>query len=141
MSKTALVIGATGLVGSEAVKQLLDDKRYAAVQVFHRRTTGILHPKLVEHIVEFDDLDSWKHLLTGDELYSALGTTLKKAGSQEAQYTIDFTYQYETAKAAAENGVKKYALVSSTGANAQAKAFIPGLKESWMRPLKSSLLR
>jgi uncharacterized protein YbjT (DUF2867 family) len=128
LNKTALVIGATGLVGSHVLKQLLDDDRYQTVKVFHRRSTGISHDKLEEHIIDFDDIESWKGQLTGDELYSALGTTIKKAGSQEAQYTIDYTYQYETAKAASENGVEKFSLISSAGANAESRAFYPKLK-------------
>jgi hypothetical protein len=67
-------------------------------------------------------------LITGDELYSALGTTIKKAGSQERQYTVDYTYQYEVAKAAAENGVPKYSLVSSAGADYQSRMFYSRLK-------------
>jgi uncharacterized protein YbjT (DUF2867 family) len=128
MNKTAIIIGATGLVGSEVLKLLLSDDRYTKIKVFHRRSTGIKHPKLEEHIVEFDQIEEWKHTLTGDELYSALGTTIKKAGSQERQYTIDYTYQFETAKAAAENGVKNYSLVSSAGADHQSKVFYSRLK-------------
>jgi uncharacterized protein YbjT (DUF2867 family) len=128
MNKTAIVIGATGLVGSHLLKQLLEDERYQTVKVFHRRSTGIEHDKLEEHIINFDDIDSWKNRLTGDEFYSALGTTIKKAGSQEAQYTIDYTYQYETAKAAAENGVNKYSLCSSAGADSTSKVFYSRLK-------------
>ncbi|MCP9291380.1 NAD(P)H-binding protein [Gracilimonas sediminicola] len=128
MNKTAIVIGATGLVGSHILKQLLEDDRYETVKVFHRRSTGVEHSKLEEHVVDFDNMEEWKHRLIGDELYSALGTTIKKAGSQEKQYTIDFTYQYETAKAAAENGVDKFSLVSSAGANAQSRAFYTKLK-------------
>lgn len=128
MNKTAIVIGATGLVGSHILKQLLEDDRYETVKVFHRRSTGVEHSKLEEHVVDFNNMEEWKNQLTGDELYSALGTTIKKAGSQEKQYTIDFTYQYETAKAAAENGVDKLSLVSSAGANAQSRAFYTKLK-------------
>lgn len=128
MKKTALVIGATGLVGSEVLHQLLADDRYLRVRVFHRRSTGIDHPKLEEHIVDFDAIDNWKHLIRGDELYSALGTTIKKAGSQEKQYTVDYTYQFDVAKAAAENGVKKYSLVSSAGANHRSRFFYSRLK-------------
>lgn len=128
MKKTALVIGATGLVGSEVLHQLLADDRYSRVRVFHRRSTGIDHPKLEEHIVDFDSVGSWKHLIKGDELYSALGTTIKKAGSQEKQYTVDYTYQFDVAKAAAENGVKKYSLVSSAGADYQSRFFYSRLK-------------
>lgn len=126
--KTAIVIGATGLVGSNVLKLLLKDERYKAVKVFHRRSTGVLHPKLEEHIVDFDEINKWKKLLKGEVLFSALGTTIKKAGSKEAQYKVDFTYQYEVAKAAFQNGVDKYALVSSIGANATSKSFYPRIK-------------
>ena len=128
MNKTAIIIGATGLVGSQVLNLLLEDKRYSKIKVFHRRTTGINHPKLEEHIIDFDEIEEWKELITGDELYSALGTTIKKAGSQEQQYTIDYTYQYEVAKAAAENGVKKYSLVSSAGADYESRMFYSRLK-------------
>lgn len=121
--KTAIVIGATGLVGSFITLKLLDDNRYAKVKVFVRNSLEVEHPKLEEHIVDFDKLDLWKDEVKGDELYSALGTTIKKAGSKDAQYKIDFTYQYKTAKAASENGVKSYLLVSSAGANYKSSNF------------------
>lgn len=126
--KIAIVIGATGLVGSHLLKLLLDDESYEKVKVFHRRSTEITHAKLEEHIVDFDHMDSWKTELTGDCLFSALGTTIKKAGSKEAQYKIDYTCQFEVAKAAAENGVSHYALVSSIGANANSKSFYTRIK-------------
>src|SRR6056297_119067 len=104
MNKKAIVIGATGLVGSHIVKLLLEDERYSTVKVFHRRSTGLEHKKLDEQIIDFDNMESWRHQLTGDELYSAMGTTIKKAGSKEAQYKIDVTYPLEVARAAASNG-------------------------------------
>ena len=115
--KTTLVIGATGLVGNFITLKLLDDNRYKKVKVFVRRSLKINHPKLEEHIIDFEKIEAWKDQLIGDELYSALGTTIKKAGSKDAQYKIDYTYQYEVAKAASQNGVLKYLLVSSAGAN------------------------
>ncbi|MDP2365977.1 MAG: NAD-dependent epimerase/dehydratase family protein, partial [Ignavibacteria bacterium] len=104
--KTAIVIGATGLVGNFITRKLLDDNRYVKVKVFVRRSLHISNPKLEEHLINFDNIDVWKEYITGDELYSALGTTIKKAGSKDAQYKIDFTYQYEVAKASAQNRVK-----------------------------------
>src|SRR5689334_5676279 len=98
--RTAMVIGATGLVGSHLVQLLLHDDRFAVVKIFARRSTGIQHPKLQERIIDFDHPERWKHLITGDVLFSALGTTLKTAGSKEAQYKIDHTYQFNVAKAA-----------------------------------------
>jgi uncharacterized protein YbjT (DUF2867 family) len=128
--KTAIVIGATGLVGNLITQKLLEDNRYTKVKVFVRRSFNINNPKLEEHIVDFDNIALWKNNLSGDELYSALGTTIKKAGSKEAQYKIDFTYQYETAKAASENGVRKYLLVSSLGANSKSSNFYLQMKGS-----------
>ncbi len=126
--KTAIVIGATGLVGSFITLKLLDDNRYSKVKVFVRNSLKVKHTKLEEHIVDFEKLDLWKDEIEGDELYSALGTTIKKAGSKEAQYKIDYTYQYETAKAAAKNGVKSYMLISSAGANYKSGNFYLRMK-------------
>jgi len=126
--KTALVIGATGLVGSALTNLLLADARFEHVHVFVRRAAGKKHPKLREHFVDFNKIDAWKPLLQGDVLFSTMGTTLKKAGSKEAQYKIDYTYQYNVAKAAAENGVPHYVLVSSAGAAPQSRIFYSRMK-------------
>ena len=126
--KTALIIGATGLVGSNCVKQLLDDERYERVKVFTRKTFGLTHPKLEEYIVNFEQIELWKNNIRGDELFSAMGTTIKTAGSKAAQYKVDFTYQYNFAKAASENGVETYLLVSSAGANAHSRNFYLKMK-------------
>ena len=128
--KTAIIIGATGLVGNLITQKLLEDNRYEKVKVFVRRSLNINNPKLEEHIVDFDNIALWKNNLSGDELYSALGTTIKKAGSKDAQYKIDFTYQYEAANAASENGVRKYLLVSSLGANSKSNNFYLRMKGS-----------
>jgi len=126
--KTAIVVGATGLVGSHLLQLLLSDDRYRKVIVFHRRKTGVSHPKLTEHIIKFDELNIWRHMVKGDELYSALGTTIKKAKNQNAQYKIDFDHQLNVAKAAASNGLSSYALVSSLGASKNSKSFYLNMK-------------
>jgi len=126
--KTAIVIGATGLVGSHLVNQLLDDPRFENVKIFTRRSTGKQHPKLKEFLIDFDKPNQWQHLVTGDVLFSALGTTLKKAGGKAAQYKIDYTYQYNFANAAAMNGVATYVLVSSAGASPNSTIFYSRMK-------------
>lgn len=126
--KTAIVVGATGLIGRFLTTKLLKDARYNVVKVFVRRSLSISNPKLKENIVDFDSIENWKDKITGDELFSAMGTTIKKAGSNDAQYKIDFTYQYEIAKAASESGVEKYLLVSSAGANPKAGNFYLRIK-------------
>jgi len=119
--KTAIVIGATGLIGKWLVRYLLEDPRYSNVKVFSRRSLNINNTKLTEEIVDFEQIGKWKNKITGDEIYSALGSTIKKAGSADARNKIDFTYQYEVIKAASENGVKSCALVSSIGASSLSK--------------------
>ena len=127
-TKTALVIGATGATGTELVKQLLDHESYTSVHVFARRELELTHPKLNVHVVDFDAIDSWKEKLEGDELYSAMGTTLKTAGSKDAQFKIDYTYQYEVAKASSENEVSTLLLVSSVGSSSKSPFFYPKIK-------------
>jgi len=128
MGKTALIIGATGLVGQHLLIQLLEHPEFQKVRVFGRRTTGIVHPKLEEEIMDFDQPESWKSLVQGDVVFSTLGTTIKTAKTKENQYRVDFTYQYEFAKAAAENGVSTYLLVSSMGADPKSSVFYSRMK-------------
>jgi uncharacterized protein YbjT (DUF2867 family) len=129
--RTALVanvIGATGLVGNQLVMQLLADDNFEKVRIFVRRKTGMEHPKLEQQIVDFGDEKTWGKLLLGDVLFSALGTTLKQAGSKEKQYEVDFTFNLNFAKKAKENGIESYVLVSSVGANAKSSVFYTRMK-------------
>ncbi|MDD3490557.1 MAG: NAD(P)H-binding protein [Paludibacter sp.] len=126
--RTALVIGSTGMVGRELIKQLCESSEFEQVISFVRRSSGFSHSKLQEHVVNFDQPESWKELLKGDVLFSCMGTTLAAAGSKASQYKVDYTYQYETARMAAENNVPVYVLVSSTGANANSALFYPKIK-------------
>ena len=124
----ALVIGATGAVGKDLVEQLLNDEAFDRVDVFVRRKVSIQSSKLVSHIIDFNKPEEWEALLTGDVLFSCLGTTIKAAGSQQAQWKVDYTYQYEAAKAARNNGVGKLVLVSSIGADSKSRIFYSRMK-------------
>jgi uncharacterized protein YbjT (DUF2867 family) len=128
MAQIANVIGGSGLVGHELMRQLLDHPEFEKVRIFVRRATGIVHPKLEEHIIDFDQTESWKPLVQGDVLFSTLGTTIKTAKTKENQYRVDFTYQYEFAKAASEKGVPAYILISSMGANPKSPVFYSRIK-------------
>lgn len=128
MGKTANLIGASGLVGHQLVVQLLENYQIEKLRIFVRRRTGLVHPKLEELVIDFDQPESWTHLVKGDMLFSSLGTTIKTAKTKENQYKVDFTYQYNFAKAAAENGVPVYVLVSSIGANAKSSVFYSRIK-------------
>lgn len=126
--KTALVLGATGLVGNTLTQKLLDDSRYSKVKIFVRRKPKIQHAKLETNIVNFDNVDEWKSMLSGDELFSCMGTTIKDAGTKANQYKVDFEYQFSAAKAASENGVSSYVLVSSAGAKKESSNFYLRIK-------------
>ena len=119
----ALVLGATGATGRELVMQLLAHPAFDEVSIFVRNKPDLEHHKLKVHEIDFSKLNSYKNLVVGDVLFSALGTTLKDAGSKAKQYEVDYTYQYEFAKMASENRVNHYSLVSSTGANKDAWFF------------------
>lgn len=130
------MIGATGLVGRQLVELLLMDSRFGLVKIFTRRNSGLSHKKLEEHVVDFEDVPGWKKLVTGDVLYSAMGTTLRKAGNKDNQYKVDHNYQYQVARAAAGNNVKEYVLVSSAGADPGSKIFYSKMKGELERDVK-----
>ncbi len=124
----ALVLGATGAIGKDLVGLLLKDPAFERVDIFVRREVNIPSAKLVVHVVDFDHPEQWADKLSGDVLFSTLGTTIRAAGSQDAQWKVDYNYQYNAAKAARENGVPTYVLVSSVGANAKSGVFYTRMK-------------
>jgi uncharacterized protein YbjT (DUF2867 family) len=126
--KKAVVIGGTGMVGTQLVKQLIESPEYSEIVSLVRRSSGLSHPKLSEKIIDFDQPENWKSLISGDVLFSTLGTTIAQAKTKEAQYKVDFTYQYVTAEIAAKNGIPTYVLISSAGANSKSKAFYMNMK-------------
>jgi uncharacterized protein YbjT (DUF2867 family) len=128
MTKTANVIGATGLVGRELVNQLLQNDEVGKVRIFVRREFNSHHPKIEQHIVDFDEDTAWKPFLQGDILFSTMGTTLQQAGSKANQYKIDFTYQYRFAEEASRAGIPVYVLVSSAGASSKSMLFYSRMK-------------
>jgi uncharacterized protein YbjT (DUF2867 family) len=135
----ALVIGATGATGRELVNSLINDEDFNQVSIFVRKAPDLEHEKLKIHIIDFNEIIKHKELIKGDILFSALGTTKKEAGGKQRQYIIDYTYQYEFAKIAAENRVDQLSLVSSIGANPKSFMFYPKMKgelESDVKKLK-----
>ena len=125
---TAIIIGATGATGRDLVDLLLQDTAFDAIHVFVRRPLAISDPMIETHLVDFDQIDFWKSGIRGDVLFSCLGTTLRAAGSQEAQWKVDYDYQFNFAKAAHENGVPTLVLMSSMGANPQSSVFYMKMK-------------
>jgi uncharacterized protein YbjT (DUF2867 family) len=117
MTKTAIILGATGLVGNELLHQLLKSPQYTHVVTLTRRALPIKHAKLINHVIDFEKLTQYSDFFKGDVLFSCLGTTRRQAGSIDAQRKVDVDYQFIAAQLAACNAVTHYCLVSSSGAN------------------------
>jgi uncharacterized protein YbjT (DUF2867 family) len=121
--KTAVIIGSTGLIGSELLNLLLESSHYAKVITFVKRDTGIKHPKLTQHIIDFDKPETYKELVVGDDFFCTIGTTIKKAGSKKAFRKVDFEYPRQFAAFALQNRVKQFLIISSLGADANSGNF------------------
>jgi uncharacterized protein YbjT (DUF2867 family) len=115
-SRTALLVGATGLVGGHVLSLLLAHPDYARVTVLTRRSLGKNHDKLSEKLVDFDALDAGMREVNVDDVYACLGTTIKVAGSQEKFRRVDHDYTVDVAARAKKAGATRLALVSSVGA-------------------------
>lgn len=136
-SRTALLAGATGLIGGQILQALLVDPDVAKVQVLARRPLGISHPKLQVDVVDFSRLPALEEV---GETYLALGTTIKVAGSQQAFRAVDFDANLAVAKAAVAAGAHRVGLVSAVGANAQSSVFYNRVKGELEDALKAMSL-
>jgi len=132
----AIVIGGTGATGKELVAQLLEDNRFDAVIVLVRRNFFSQQAKLTEIVVDFEKLSDYKAYIQGDVAFSCLGTTLKDAGSKDAQWRVDHDYQLEFASIAKANGVGSFLLLSAFGANAKSFLFYNKMKGSLEENIK-----
>jgi uncharacterized protein YbjT (DUF2867 family) len=121
--KTALVIGSSGLIGSHLVIQLLSNPNFDKVIVFNRRPCLILHPKIEEHLIDFNDLKPIEPFVKGDVMFCTMGTTIKKAGSKEAFRLVDVVYPEQFAQMALNNQVTQFLLISSLGADLESTNF------------------
>lgn len=125
--RSALVVGATGLVGSSLVKLLCESEEYAAVNVISRRPLDFTHPKLVVKLCEFDQIAD-KDIEFAHEVFCCLGTTMKKAGSKQQFEKVDFEYPLTIAAIAKNRGVGHFIVISAMGANEKALAYYSQVK-------------
>ncbi|BDD06171.1 NAD(P)H-binding protein [Aureibacter tunicatorum] len=128
MTYTAVVVGATGLVGKNLVQELINDSECNEIRVIVRRESNFDHPKVKVFVVDFSQLMDYAEAFQGDVLFSCLGTTRADAGSPEKQYLVDYTYQFQSAKLASENGVNAYVLVSSPFKDIDSKNYYRRMK-------------
>jgi uncharacterized protein YbjT (DUF2867 family) len=117
MSKTAIIFGASGLIGKSLLELLMTDPAYDKIRVFARKKIDLSDPKAELHVSDLVDISKLKDLIKGDDLFCCLGTTISKAGSKDAFRKVDYEMPANIAMIAAENNVQGFYIVSSLGAD------------------------
>jgi uncharacterized protein YbjT (DUF2867 family) len=132
--RTVLLAGGTGLVGQACLRLLARDDRVAEIRLLTRRPSGAAHTglgpmtRVVEHVVDFERLDTQPDLFAVDAVLCALGTTIRVAGTQAAFRKVDYEYPLQIGKLALRHGASRYVLVSAIGADARAHTFYSRVK-------------
>jgi len=136
--KSALLAGASGLVGNELLTVLLSAGEYSKVIVLVRKPLGILNPKLEEKVINFEELAQHKNSFKVNDVFCCLGTTIKKAKSQEAFKKVDVDYPLEMARLAQEMQSERFLIISAMGANPDSSIFYSRMKGLVEQKLKES---
>jgi uncharacterized protein YbjT (DUF2867 family) len=141
MKKTALLAGATGLVGNALLPLLLASERYAKVIVVGRRPVAIDHPKLTQVVTELSKLEDERLRLIADDVYCCLGTTMRQAGFKEAFYEVDYLYVVKLAAITAANFAAQFLVVSALGADAESRFYYNKVKGEMEAAVKQTPFR
>ncbi len=134
--KTALILGASGLTGKHLLELLLNDPLYRQITVYVRKPVQISHPKLVQQIIDFEKIDTG---IDATDVFCCLGTTIKKAGSQDAFKQVDLIYPQKIAALQLAAGSQKFLVISAVGADEKSSIFYSRTKGQLEKAL--SLLR
>ena len=126
--KTAILAGATGLIGNQLLNNLLESNHYERIVILVRKEIPLQSPKLIQVIVDYNNLQLITKNLKGDDVFCCLGTTIKNAGSQDEFYKVDYQYCLNLAIETNKNGASNFYLISSLGANANSKIFYNSVK-------------
>ncbi|MES2278539.1 MAG: NAD(P)H-binding protein [Bacteroidota bacterium] len=136
MAKKAIIIGASGLIGSNLLQILLDRDDYDSVLILVRKELPVKHKKLTQLVVDFDKLDNYANEITGEVIFSCLGTTQGQTPDKAVYRKIDHDYPVKLAQLGLKNGVNQFHLVSVVGADAKASAIYLKLKGETEEDLK-----
>lgn len=128
MKKSAIILGATGLTGSHLLKRLLDSELYGEVIVFGRRSVGVRHPKLREHITDLMKLEEQHELFKAGEVYCCIGTTKAKTPDKDTYRKIDLGIPVQAANLCKKNAIDKLVVISALGANPKSPVFYNRIK-------------
>jgi uncharacterized protein YbjT (DUF2867 family) len=128
MAYKAIIAGASGLIGSNLVNILLEAPQYAEVLVIVRKELPVKHKKLVQLVINFDELDNYTEAITGHTVFSCLGTTKSQTPDEKQYRKIDYNYPLQLAHIAKQNGVDQFHVVTALGANKNSSTFYLKLK-------------
>ena len=128
MSNKAVIAGASGLIGSKLLNILLHEPYYDEVLILVRKELPVSHKKLVQRLIDFDNLDEHVAAITGHSVFCCLGSTRKKTPDLTTYRKIDHDYPLKLAQLAKQNGVEQYHLVSAIGANSHSSNFYTKMK-------------
>jgi len=135
MAKTAIIAGATGLTGGLLLDLLLKDDEYEKVIVLTRKNLYATNPKISEIICDLTTLPQVENEIKGDVLFCCLGTTIKKAGTQDAFKQVDYNYPVELAKVAKKNEIPEFIVISALGAKPDSLIFYNKVKGEMERDI------
>lgn len=125
--KTAIIAGASGLIGAELVKKLINSDQYGLIYVVARKKIGYVDAKIRERIIDFENLSQLTFEEPIDDVFCTLGTTMKQATSRENFKKVDYEYVIGLAKAGKQAGASRFLVISSMGANAESIFFYKSL--------------
>jgi uncharacterized protein YbjT (DUF2867 family) len=136
--RSALLLGASGLIGGFCLEALLDTAAYDKIVVLGRRHLACAHAKLIQHSVDFERLKEYADFMAVQDVFCCLGTTIKQAGSQAAFYKVDCSYPLEIARLALDKGAQQFLIVTAMGADPKSWFFynrVKGEVEQKLGPL------
>ncbi len=135
--RSALLLGATGLVGGHVLARLADDPRWGRVVTLGRRPMASASRAHEHHVVDFDRLADHADLFACDDVFCCLGTTLKQAGSEAAFRRVDLEIPAESARLAAAAGASQMLIVTAWGADADSRLLYTRTKGEVERAIAS----
>lgn len=137
MGKKAIILGSSGLIGSNLLTLLVQHEGYESVTVFVRNKIELDHPKLKQIITDFKNLEHLKDEITGDVIFCCLGSTKKKTPDLDQYKKVDHDYPLYFAHEGLKNGIKSFHLVSALGANSKSSNFYTKMKGETEDALKA----
>jgi uncharacterized protein YbjT (DUF2867 family) len=141
--RTAIVAGASGLIGRELVQKLISSNQYHLIYILARRKSGLVHTKITELVIDFEKISELKFEVPIDDVFCTLGTTMKQAGSRDNFKKIDFEYVVALANLGKKTGASRFLVISAMGANSKSSVFynmVKGMTEEALTKIGFSQL-